>query len=262
MTSALRIAALLYAAVAFVGTFAFFAYFILFLANAPKRSAPWLEPTIDVGSENGLASALLINTCLVSLFALQHSGMARRSFKQWLARRLPEAVERATYVHAANATAFLIVFVWQPIPIVVWHVTNDALETILWVGFALGWVILLAAAVSFDVSELLGLRQVLSWLNDRPPSARALKTTWLYAKLNHPMYVGLLLGVWSTPYMTVGHALLAALFTAYIALASRWEKRDLRARFGNDYDAWRSGCPLTPRGSSRSTQTDATSPLA
>ena len=59
------------------------------------------------------------------------------------------------------------------------------------------------------------------------------------------MYVGLLLGVWATPDMSVGHALLAAGFTVYILLALGYEERDLAARFGGAYRAWRSACPMT-----------------
>jgi protein-S-isoprenylcysteine O-methyltransferase Ste14 len=59
------------------------------------------------------------------------------------------------------------------------------------------------------------------------------------------MYVGLLLGVWATPDMTAGHALLAAGFTVYILLALGYEERDLAARFGGAYRSWRTTCPMT-----------------
>ena len=49
------------------------------------------------------------------------------------------------------------------------------------------------------------------------------------------MYVGVLLGVWATPKMTFGHALLAVGFTLYVLIALHYEERDLAQRFGPSY---------------------------
>jgi methanethiol S-methyltransferase len=52
------------------------------------------------------------------------------------------------------------------------------------------------------------------------------------------MYVGVLLAIWATPHMTIGHWLLATGMTLYVLIALRYEERDLRARFGNVYARW------------------------
>jgi protein-S-isoprenylcysteine O-methyltransferase Ste14 len=52
------------------------------------------------------------------------------------------------------------------------------------------------------------------------------------------MYVGVLLAIWATPHMTIGHWLLATGMTLYVLIALRYEERDLRARFGNLYARW------------------------
>ncbi len=76
-----------------------------------------------------------------------------------------------------------------------------------------------------------------------PTPPLTLKTNWLYDWMKHPMYAGVLLGLWMTPHMTVGHALMAGGFTLYILIAMRFEERDLSRNFGDAYQAWRSGCP-------------------
>jgi methanethiol S-methyltransferase len=53
------------------------------------------------------------------------------------------------------------------------------------------------------------------------------------------MYVGVLLGTWATPRMSVGHLLLALAMTAYVLIAMRYEERDLIQRFGTSYHRWR-----------------------
>ena len=50
----------------------------------------------------GAAGALLINAGLIFLFALQHTVMARRSFKQKWTRLVPEHLERSTFVLASG----------------------------------------------------------------------------------------------------------------------------------------------------------------
>ena len=48
-----------------------------------------------------------------------------------------------------------------------------------------------------------------------------------------------LLGVWATPRMTIGHAILALGFTGYVLIGMRYEERDLARTFGTSYRRWR-----------------------
>jgi protein-S-isoprenylcysteine O-methyltransferase Ste14 len=239
---------LLYAVTAALGTVAFFTTFIFFLGNLPKASRPWLEPSADVGhAAVSPVLALCSNALLLILFSLQHSLMARPAVKRLVESLVPPPLERATYVHAANLAGFLVILLWQPVPLVLWRVENELFETVLWIGFAAGWLLLVAAALSIDILELLGIRQAWHWFRGQAPPPLRLKTSRLYGYLEHPMYVGVILGFWMTPYMTLGHAALAAQLSLYIALAVGYERRDLQARFGEDYDRWRAGRPVHGR---------------
>jgi methanethiol S-methyltransferase len=235
-----RLAGVGYAVLAFALTFAFFTWFVIFLGNLPKPSKPWIDPTVDIGGSLDGALAALVDIGLVALFGLQHSLMARPGFKAWWTRIVPHGLERSTYVLAASAVGFVMLLLWQPIPITVWHITGP-LAVISWALFAIGWTILLSAGIAFNLFELLGLRQAWAWYKREPVPPLTLKTHWLYDWMRHPMYVGVLLGLWMTPHMTAGHALMAASFTLYILIAMRYEERDLGANFGASYRAWREG---------------------
>lgn len=233
---------LAYAVLGFVLTFAFFAHLAVFLGNLPHPSDPWIALTVDSGATVEPVAAAFINLGLVALFGLQHSLMARPAFKSWWTRIVPAKLERTTYVIAAALAGFIMLIFWRPIPIVLWEVSG-VLAGLLWTGFALGWLMLLASAASFGLFELLGVRQAWAWYRGEPLPQPELKTSWLYRRFSHPMYVGVILGLWMTPLMTVGHALIAAALTAYILIARRYEERDLSRTFGSAYSAWRRSPP-------------------
>lgn len=239
----------------------FWPLFVIFLSSAPRFSAPWLQPSADVGP--GAANPWLaasIDLALIAAFGLQHSLMARPTFKARWHRIVLPAFERVTYVHAANLVLLVLIFCWQPIPLELWRLQQPVLRVACWLLFGLGWSILLLGALSYGLSELIGLRQILDWYRQREPRPLQLKTTGLYRWLRHPMYVGVLLGVWATPRMTLGHALLALGLTVYVLIARRYEERDLSRAYGNAYRSWteaeaaghvarasaeRSRCPLS-----------------
>lgn len=75
-----RLAILLYAIVSYAAFTVSFLYALGFVGNyvVPK--------SIDVGSPTNLGEAILVNLLLMSLFAIQHSVMARPAFKRWWAK--------------------------------------------------------------------------------------------------------------------------------------------------------------------------------
>lgn len=218
----------------------FWICFVVFLSSPGKLREVWPLPTVDRG---GFVSnpwgAVTIDAALIALFSLQHSLMARPWFKATVMGRLPPAFERCTYVHVANICLFALIILWQPLPYPIWDVGKGLWRDVMWGLFALGWLTLFVGAFSFGIFELLGLKQMRAWYQGRRECPFELKTGRIYRWLSHPMYVGVLLGVWATPQMTAGHLLLAVGFTAYVLIAMRYEERDLVQRYGARYDRWR-----------------------
>ena len=200
----------------------------------------FVPKAIDTGAPVSLADALLVNLLLLGLFAVQHSVMARRSFKGWWARIVPPAMERSTYVLAASLALALILWQWRPIPEpVVWNVESRTGANLLWAVFCLGWAVMLLSTFLINHFELFGLRQVYARLAGRELPEPEFRTPLLYRYVRHPLYLGLLLGFWAAPVMTAGHLLFSIGCTGYILVGIWFEERDLIARFGDQYRRYR-----------------------
>ena len=83
-----------------------------------------VRTTIDTGLSAPTMQALIINLILMSIFAIQHSVMARQQFKRWWTQFVRASVERTTYVLFATLAVALLRWQWRPMPEVVWQVAN------------------------------------------------------------------------------------------------------------------------------------------
>ncbi|MDQ5846838.1 MAG: isoprenylcysteine carboxylmethyltransferase family protein, partial [Acidobacteriota bacterium] len=181
----------------------------------------------------------IIDGLLLSLFAVQHSVMARQWFKRAWTRFVPEPVERSTYVLLASLVLLLLYWLWQPITIVVWDVRNPNGRLLLQALFWMGWGGVLFSTYLVDHFSLFGLRQVYYYFKGSPSEPVPFKTPALYKAVRHPLYLGFIVGFWSTPRMTVGHLFFAIMTTAYILVAIQFEERDLIRSYGERYSEYR-----------------------
>ncbi len=200
----------------------------------------FVPKSVDAGASAPLAEALSVNVLLLALFALQHSGMARRAFKRRWTRIVAPELERSTYVLATGLVLALLMWQWRPIPVpIIWQVDHSAAVRVLQTAFWLGWMVALASTFLINHFELFGLQQVFARSTGRELSASTFTTPFLYRYVRHPLYLGILLGLWSVPVMTAGHLLFSLGATGYIFLGIRFEERDLVAQFGERYRRYR-----------------------
>jgi len=238
-SNTMRFLTLLYGVIVYVFFLAVFTYTIGFVANVP-----WLPKTIDSGADASRAFAIVVNLVLLSIFAVQHSVMARRGFKRWWTKIVPEPAERSTFVLAASLAILLMLWQWQPMPREVWSVDDRIAQLMLLSLSALGWITLLVATFLLNHFELFGLHQTWNHWRGRTFAAPEFRTPGLYRLVRHPIYLGFVLAFWATPRMSEGHLLFAIGTTGYILVGIWFEERDLIARFGETYRAYCRRVPM------------------
>jgi len=233
-----RIAFFAYGLVAYVMFLVTFAYAAGFVGNVV------VPRTIDGTPEVPLGKAILINLGLLTVFAVQHSVMARPAFKRWWTRFVPKVIERSTYVLASNLALIVLFVFWEPMGGVIWNLENGVARGVMIAICATGWLTIVGSTFLLNHFELFGLQQVWFYLRGGESQPPKFRTPLLYKRVRHPIYLGFVLAFWATPTMTVTHLIFAVATLGYILVAIQLEERDLVAVHGETYTAYQKKVPM------------------
>lgn len=227
------------------GIIAYFVFLIAFLYAIGFVGNIIVPKSIDSGTETTLFSSIFINVVLLSVFALQHSIMARPAFKKWFTTIISPAMERSTYILLSSLTLLLIYWQWQPITTIVWETESKIAINILTGIFFLGWLIVLLSTFMINHFELFGLSHIFDNLKNRQTPNPKFQTNYLYKIVRHPIMLGFIIAFWATSTMTVGHLLFALVTTIYIFIAVKYlEEKDLRKFIGEKYETYQKEVPM------------------
>ncbi|HEU4522330.1 MAG TPA: isoprenylcysteine carboxylmethyltransferase family protein [Thermoanaerobaculia bacterium] len=227
-----RVLSFAYGAVSYILFLGTFLYAIGFVGNM------FVPKSIDSGEQGPVTQALLINTALLLLFAVQHSVMARPWFKRWWTRFVPHAIERSTFVLFASLALIVLYWQWRPMKTVVWSLDGTA-GAIMQVIFWSGWILVLLSTFMISHFHLFGLKQVHQHLRRERLTDPEFGARALYRYMRHPIMAGFFLAFWGAATMTLGHLLFAVATTGYILVALQFEERDLLRAFGSRYEQYR-----------------------
>jgi len=237
-----RFLAITYGAISYVLFLVVFLYLIAFVGGfgVPR--------SVDNAIAAQVIEAVTVDILLITLFAMQHSVMARPAFKRWWTRHIPEPIERSTYVLVASLVLVLMFWQWRSIPALVWDISWTPGRMLVWAMFWLGWATVLASTFMIDHFELFGLKQVFAAWRAQPPADTGFRTTLLYKLVRHPLMLGFVIAFWAAPTMTAGHLLFACVMTVYILTAIQIEERDLTALLGRQYADYKNRVPMLVPG--------------
>ena len=228
-----RMLSALYSACVYLFFLATFLYAIGFVEGA------FVPKSINSGDPGPLLPSLLVNLALLSVFAVQHSLMARPAFKRVWTKIVPEPVERSTFVLFASLALALLFWTWRPMPHLVWDLgATPAGDVVQGLSYA-GWMMVLLSTFMISHFHLFGLSQGFADLMGSGQPAAEFTTPMFYKFIRHPIYAGFIIAFWATPQMSLGHLLFAAGTTGYILVGIWLEERDLIAEHGVRYLQYR-----------------------
>ncbi|MEO8034659.1 MAG: methanethiol S-methyltransferase [Acidobacteriota bacterium] len=233
-----RIGFFAYGVVCYAIFFAVFLYAVGFIGGFA------VPTTLDGPARVPLAQGIAIDAGLLGLFAVQHSVMARRWFKERWTRIVPPELERSTYVLLSSLALILVFWQWRPLGGVVWSIQDPGGRIAMRALFGFGFGLVLLATFLINHFDLFGLRQVWLVLRNRPYTKLEFGMPGPYRLVRHPLYVGWFFAFWMTPAMTWAHLLFAVATTAYILIAIQFEERDLVHEHGSSYEEYRRRVPM------------------
>jgi len=240
-----RVLGFVYGVVCYLIFFGTFLYAIGFVGGGnlygPEKALV-VPRSIDMTPMGGsLTERLIIDALLLSLFAIQHSVMARPWFKQRWTKIVSPLLERSTYVLISSLLLLLLFWQWRPLGLarVAWDVENPTGRIVLQLLFWLGWMIVLISTFLINHFDLFGLRQAYYFLKGKECPPPSFRSPMLYKVVRHPIMLGFIIAFWATPRMSLGHLFFAVMTTLYMILAIQFEERDLLKAHGEQYDQYR-----------------------
>lgn len=204
--------------------------------------------------KNGAAArpegSLLVDIALALLFAVPHSlllhPVARKRLSPWIAPSF-----YGLFYTVVTCVTLLAVFAWwRPVGPVLWRFTGP-IQTVLETAFYASWAALFYSLHLTGLGFQTGLTPWLAWVRRKPTPRREFAPRGAYRWLRHPVYLSFMGLVWFTPTMTLDHAVLTGIWTAYLLVGSWLKDRRLEYYIGEpyrDYESRVTGYPLAMVG--------------
>lgn len=191
----------------------------------------------------GPGADLWWDACLSVLFFVQHSGMLRQRFRQWMAAFIPETFLSAVYGVCSGGLLLCLVVFWQSSPQVMVTLSGWAYllaRACFWLA-VLGFIWTTGSLNDFDP---IGMKPLMAGPDDPEPAPMSLIVNGPYRWVRHPFYFFAIVMIWACPVLTHDRLLFNLLWTLWIWVGARLEERDLVAVYGDAYQAYQLSVPM------------------
>ena len=215
----MAIISLLYAAFGYLALLGAILWGMLFVGDGA------IFPNMDAAGTTAPLEAACVDVGLLLLLALLHRSVSRGMLRHFARRLIPRGLERSTQAWAAAIVLVAICAGWQPLPQVLWTAPGP-LQWAFSALFYIAWTLILIGAFlasHLDLYQITGaMGAERSAAADDGGHAQVAGKAHFTDTLLHPLYCGILIAMWATSVMTVGHLLLAAAVTAYLLFDALW----------------------------------------
>lgn len=190
----------------------------------------------------GVKEGLVLDASLCLAFFLQHSGMIRNLTRRWMSQLIPERYLGATFTLASAIAVLMLVILWQESTLVL--ASADGLyrwlfRTIFFLALAGN----LWGTWSLKGTDIFGTEPLMRQPSVTPSPA-PMVVRGPYRWVRHPLYLTILMMIWSYPDVTADRLLFNVLFSAWIIAGTVLEERDLVLEYGDVYRSYQRRVPM------------------
>lgn len=183
------------------------------------------------------------DAALSALFFLQHSGMVRLRVRLRMATAIAPIYQPAIYASASGLALLAVDLLWQPSAIRIVTLTGPWRHVAH--GFSVAALILFVWGIrSLRSFDPLGVVPLARHLRSKPSPPCPFTVSGAYRFVRHPLYLAVLVLLWSCPDVTADRLLLNGLWTAWMVVATLLEEADLVAELGDAYRCYRRAVPM------------------
>ena len=191
------------------------------------------------------------NLMLVLQFPLGHSLLlskrARRIISLFAKNAHVATLQTTIFATLASVQLSLLFLFWTPSGIV-WWVAEGEIKWALTGLYACSWALLMKASYDAGAEVQSGALGWMSLLQKIKPNYPDMPTTGLFAIIRQPIYLSFALTLWTVPVWTPDQLVLSTMLTAYCLLAPMFKELRFQARFGADFERYRTKTPyMLPR---------------
>jgi methanethiol S-methyltransferase len=167
-------------------------------------------------------------------FAIPHSLLLAPPVQKRIKVWMPAGLLGCLHCSVTCLSLLFLFRNWGVCSIALWQATGFVEFAIL-CGFYGSWVALFYSLYITGMFYQTGLTQWWYWLIRQKPPKREFVETGAYRWMRHPIYMSFLGLIWFTPSMTLDHALLTFIWTAYIYAGSYFKDKRMIRFVGDDY---------------------------
>jgi len=188
-------------------------------------------------------SALLLDAFLSIIFFLQHSLLIRRGIRQKFEKFMRAEYYNAFYGLTSGIALLLVLVFWQKSPTLIAR-ADGIIFWMLRALFCLSLAGFFWGNKSLGSFDMLGVKPLMRYISNRPGKQQQIMAKGPYRWVRHPLYLFLIVIIWSCPVLTLDRLIFNIMWTVWIVIGTYLEDQDLHREFRSQYREYSSQVPM------------------